>query len=263
MTKISKLLIFLQAMLRKTNINRSSLRRTYDTTSESVTREIPDQEYSKDYFSNEKYNLRSSSTPYSSSNTSNHTNSMSYIGKYSSQTPSNENEHRNKKYPESSCNDNEEQDGYNSMISWNDTENSPNSKISWTGNEEWARLDPKKSQAKNEQYKYEPMKSDYMNKNRQHRMEISKKCWNESKLGQSECMKFQKKGEHFGRFDTKEYSIQNEQQKSNNKTDLKKLSSEHEHQTPTRTRMQWEDKTGLTVTELVPGLIIKGKIADL
>jgi hypothetical protein len=211
MTKLSKLFTSLQAMLRKTNVNRASLRRTYDIASESKTMETSDQKYNKIYFSNE----------------------------------------------------NEQQDRYSSTISWNDTENSGDSKAYWNKHEQSARFDLKKSQAKNEQYKSDPMKYDYVNKNGHQSMAISKKYWNESKLEQSESMKCHNKGKHCGRFDTTEPSKENEQHNSEKRPDLKKLFHEQEYQNPTKTRWQCEDKTGITITELVPGLIIQGKVADL
>lgn len=244
-------------MLRKTNVTRASLRRTHDTASEGITRETSDQKYNN-YLSNDKNHLTSSSTPHNGSNTSNHTSPVSNFSKCSSQKPLNENEHGNKKYPKSSWNESEQQDRYNSMIPWNDTENSSDSKTPSTENEQWTRPDLKKSQAKNEQYK-----SDYVNKNEQQSMAISEKYWNESKLNQSESMKFQNRGEHCGRFDTKESAIQNEQHKSGNSPDLKKSFNEYEHKSPSKTGRQWKDKTGITITELVPGLVIQGEVADL
>jgi hypothetical protein len=250
-------------MLRKTNVNRASLRRAYDIASESKTMENSDQKYNKIYFSNEKYDLRSSNTPYNSSNTPNYTSSMSNLSVCSSLSPLNENEHRNKKYPKSSWNEIEQQDRYSSTIPWNDTENSSDSKTSWTENEQWARYDLKKSQAKSEQYKSDPMKDDCVNKNGQQSKAISKKYWNEHKLEQSESTKFHNKSKHCERFDTTEHSKQNEQHNSGKRPDLNKLFHEHEYRNSTKTRRQWEDKTEMTITELVPGLIIQGKVADL
>jgi hypothetical protein len=250
-------------MLRKTNVNRASLRRTYDIAPESKTMETSDQKYNRIYFSNEEHDLRSSNTPYNSSNTSNYTSSMSNLSMCSSRNTSNENEHRNKQYLKSSWNESEQQDRYSSTISWNDTENSADSKAPWIKHEQSARFDLKKSQAKNEQYKSDPMKYDYVNKNGQQSMAISKKYWNESKLEQSESMNFHNKGKHCGRFDTTEPSKQNEQHNSEKRPDLQKLFHEHEYQNITKTRWQCEDKTGITITELVPGLIIQGKVADL
>jgi hypothetical protein len=94
-------------------------------------------------------------------------------------------------------------------------------------------------------------------------MAISKKHWNESKLSQSESVKFQNKDEHCGIFDTKESSVQNEQRKSENRPDIKESFNEYEHNSTPKTREQWKDKTGITITELVPGLIIQGEVADL
>lgn len=245
-------------MLRKTNVTRASLRRTHDTASEGITRETSDQKYNKNHLSNDKSHLTSSSTPYNGSNTSKHTSPTSNLSKCSSPNPLNENEHRNKKCPKSSWNESEQQYRYNSMIPWNDTENSSDSKTSSIENEQWTKLDLKKSQAKHEQYK-----SDYVNENEKQSMAISKKYWNESKLNQSESMKLQNKGGHCGGFDTNESGIQNEQQKSDNRPDLKKSFNEYEHKSPSNTRRQWKDKTGITITELVPGLIIQGEVADL
>lgn len=245
-------------MLRKTNVTRASLRRTHDTASEGITRETSDQNYNKNYLSNDKNHLRSSSTPYNGSNTSKHTSPTSNLSKCSAQKPLNQTELRNKECPKGSLKESEQQERYNSMIPWNDTENSSDSKTSPSENEQWTRFYLKKSQAKNEQYK-----SDYANKNEHQSTAISKNYWNESKLNQSESMKLQNKGEHCRRFDTNESTIQNGQHESDNGPDLKKSFNEYEQKSPSKTRRQWKDKTGITITELVPGLIIQGEVADL
>ncbi|XP_023714727.2 uncharacterized protein LOC111868372 [Cryptotermes secundus] len=247
-----------QAMLRKTNVTRASLRRIHDTASEGITRETSDQNYNINYLANDKNYLRSSSTPHNGSNTSKHTSPTSNLSKCSARNPLNENEHGNKKCPKSSWKESEQQERYNSMIPWNDTENSSDSKTSPSENEQWTRFDLKKSQAKNEQYK-----SNYVNKNEQQSTAISKNYWNESKLKQSESMKLQNEGEHCRRFNTNESTIQNEQHESDNRPDLKKSFNEYEHKSPSKTRKEWKDKTGITITELVPGLIIQGEVADL
>jgi hypothetical protein len=235
-------------MLRKTNINRASLRRAHDSVSEATTKEIFEQKHNKNYSINVENNTRSSTITYSSTNGSKHITPTFSLSRSDSQESWNEIEHRSTNNTKSSQSESKQQNKHNSITYWNNCGNNSDSKKSWLENEQWSRYNLKKSQAENEhQGKASSRKSSYKNE-----------------LCQSEFMKSQNKNKQCGRTDSKKILSETEQHSLKNTSNLKKSLNEYEHNSCTETREQWKNRIEMTTTtELVPGLIIQGQVTDL
>lgn len=222
---------YLQAMLRKTNINRASIRRATDSISETAVEQTLDQKHNKNYSVNEEYSLRSKSTIYSRINTSD-------CNRSAARNSWHENEHCNRHDPKSSRNGSEQQNTYSSINSWNGVENSSNS------------------------IKFACM--DSLNRNEDHIKASSQKPWDENQLGHSESMKSQKIYKKHGRLDSNRPSLKNEQHSLKNGPNFRNSLSKHKDNSYRESRSQLEDGTRKTTTiELVPGLIIQGKVTEL
>jgi hypothetical protein len=259
-------------MLRKTNINRASLRRAHNSVTEATPREIFEEQHSKTYSTNGENNTRPSTIVYNSTNRSKGATPTSNLSMSDSKESCNENEHwriNNK----SSQSKNEQQDKYKSMIYWNNCENNSHSNKSWAENEQ-CRSDLKKSQAKNEQQgkkswtENEQCNRSDFNKseaeNKEHGKASSKKTSYKNERCQSEIMRSQNKTEECGRTDSKEILSENEQHSSKNTSNLNNSLNENEQNNCKETTEQWKNRTEMTTTtELVPGLIIQGQVTDL
>jgi len=222
---------YFQAMLRKTNINRASIRRANDSIPENASEQTLDQKHNKNYSVNEEYNLRSKSIIHNRINTSD-------CSRSASRNPWHENEHWNRHDPKSSRSRSEQQNTYSSINSWNGVENSSNS-IKFAC-------------------------ADSLNRNEDHIKASSQKPWDENQLGHSESMKSKKIYKKHGRLDSNRPSLKNEQHYSKNGQNFRHSLSKHKDNSYRESRSQLEDETRKTTTiELVPGLIIQGKVTEL
>ena len=222
---------YLQAMLRKTNINRASIRRAFDSISETAAEQTLDQKHNKNYSVNEEYNLRSKGIIYNRTNTSD-------CSRSASRNPWHENEHWNRHDPKSSRNGSEQQNTYSSINSWNGAENSSNS------------------------IKFACV--DSLNRNEDHIKASSQKPWDENKLGHSESMKSQNMYKKHGRLDSNRPSLKNEQHSLKTGQNFRNSLSKYKDNSYRESRSQLADETRKTITiELVPGLIIQGKVTEL
>jgi hypothetical protein len=218
-------------MLRKTNINRPSLRRATDNISETAAEQTLDQKHNRNYTVNEEYNLRSKSIIHNRINTSD-------CSRSASRNPWHENEHWNRYDPKSSSNGSEQQNTYSSINSWNGVENSSNSI-------QFACVDS-------------------LNRNEDHIQASSQKHWDENQLGHSESMKSQNIYKKQGRLDSNRPSLKNEQHSLKNGQNFRNSLSTYTDNSYRERRSQLEDETRKTTTiELVPGLIIQGKVTEL
>jgi len=218
-------------MLRKTNINRASIRRATDTISETATEQTLDQKHNKNYSVNEEYNLRSKSIIYNQINTSD-------CSRSASKNPWNENDHWNRHDPKSSRNGSEQQNTYSSINPWNGVENSSNSI-------KFACVDP-------------------LNRNEDHIKASSQKSWDENQMGHSESMKSKNIYKNHGRLDSNRPSLKNEQHSLKNGPNFRNSLSKYKDNSYRESRSQLEDETRKTTTmELVPGLLIQGKVTEL
>jgi hypothetical protein len=221
-------------MLRKTNINRASIRRATDSISETAAEQTLEQKHNKDSSVNEEYSLRSKSIIYNNIITSEHTHLTSSCSKSDSKNPWHENKHWNRSDPKSSRNGSAST--YSSIKSWNGAGNSSDSSKS-------ASVDP-------------------LNRNDDSKVS-SQQPWNENKLCQSESTKSQNIYEKHGRRDSNRPSLKNDQHSSKNRPNFRNSLNKYEHNSYRERRSQWEDKTKITTIELVPGLIIQGQVTEL
>jgi hypothetical protein len=228
---------YLQAMLRKTNINRASIRRATDSILETGIQQTLDQKHNKNYSVYEEYNRRSKSIIYDSLNTSEHTHLISDCSSSDSKNPLDENEHWNRNDPKSSRNGSEQQNTCSYIKSWNGVENSSDS------------------------IKFASV--DSLNRNEDHIKASSQKAWDENKLCRSESMKSQNKYENHGRLDSNRPLLKNEQHSSKNEPNFRNSLNKYEDNSYRESRSQSEDETRTTRIELVPGLIIQGKVTEL
>lgn len=231
-------------MLRKTNINRASLRRAHDAVSEATTKEISEQRNNKNSSTNGENNTRSRTN---STHRHNRITPASSLSRSDPKESWNEYEHRSTNNTKSSQSESEEQDKYNSILYWSNCESNSDSKKPSIENYQ-RRSDLNKSEAENERKgKASSSKSSYK----------IEPC-------ESEFMKSQNKNEQRGRIDSKKILSENKQPGSKNVSNLKNSFNEYENNSCTRTREQWKNKTEITsTTELVPGLIIQGQVTDL
>jgi hypothetical protein len=194
---------YLQAMLRKTNINRASLRRNTNSISETAAEQTLGQKHNKNFSVNEEDNLRPKSTTYKNINTPEHT-----------------------------------QNTYSSIKSWNSVENSSDSN------------------------KFASLGS--LNRNEYQIKTRSQKPWDENHLDQSESMKSQSIYKEHERLGSNRHSLNNEQHSSKSGPNFRNSLNKYEDNSYRESRSQLEDETRkTTTTELVPGLIIQGKVTEL
>jgi hypothetical protein len=227
---------YLQAMLRKTNINRASLRRNTESISETAANQTHDQKHNKNYSVNKEYNLRSKSIIYNSINTSEQTHLTSGCSRSDSNNIWHENEQWNRNYPKSYRYGSEQQNTYSPIKSWNRVENSSDST------------------------KF--VSVDSLNRNEDHIKASYQKPWDENQLGQSESMKSRSIYGKHGRLDSDRPSLHNEQHSSKNGPNFR--NSLNKYNSYRESRGQSEEETRKTTTiELVPGLIIRGKVTEL
>lgn len=180
---------YLQAMLRKTNINRASLRRNTDSISETAANQTLDQKHNKNYSVNKEYRYGS-----------------------------------------------EQQNTYSPIKSWNHVENSSDSTKIVSVNS--------------------------FNRNEDHMTASYQKPWDENQLGQFESTKSRSIYEKHGRLDSNRPSINNEQHSSKNGPNFRNSLSKYNSYKESRSQLG--EKTRKTTTiELVPGLIIRGKVTEL
>jgi hypothetical protein len=228
---------YLQAMLRKTNINRASLRRVTDSIPDTTAEQTLDQKHDKDYSVNEEYSLRSKSIIYNNITTSEHKYLTSSC-RSDSKNPWHKNEHGNRSNPKSSRNGVGQQATYSCIKSCNGAGNSSDS--------------------------IKSASVDSLNRNDYHREASSKKLWSENKLCQSESVKSQNVYEKVQRQDSDRPPLKNEQESSKNRPNFINSLNKYEHNSSRERRNQWEDKTKTTLTtELVAGIIIQGQVTEL
>jgi hypothetical protein len=222
---------YLQAMLRKTNISRASLRRANDSISETAAEHTLDQKHNKNYSVNEQYNVRSKSIIYNRINTSD-------CSRAASRNPWHENEHWNRHDPKNSRNGSEQQNTHSSINSWNGVGNSSSS-IKFAC-------------------------ADSLNRNEDHIKASSQKPWDENQMGHSESMKSQNIYKKHGRLDSNRPSLKNEQHSLKKGPNFRNSLSKYKDNNYRESRSQLEDETRkITTIELVPGLIIQGKVTEL
>lgn len=235
-------------MLRKTNINRASIKRATDSLSETATEETLNQKHKKNYSINEDYNLTSRSITYNNIRTPQHIHCPSSCSRSDSASPWHKKENWNRNDPRSSRNGSELQKTYNSIKSWNGAEKSSDSKKNGIENEQHIRSATVES----------------LNRKEHHSKASSQKPWNENKLDPSEFMKSQNIYEEQGRLDSNRPLLKNEQHSSKHGANFKKSLNKYEHTSHRECRSQWEDKTKvITKVDLVPGLIIQGQVTEL
>jgi hypothetical protein len=231
-------------MLRRTNINRASLRRAYGSVSDATTKETFEQKHNKNYSTNAEYNTRSCTTTSNGTNGSKHITPTSSLSRSDSKESWDENEYQSIKNTKNSQNDSEQQERYKSMTHWNNSENNSDSKKSWTENEQLNRSDlklkneqqgkanSKVSWIENEQRSRCDLKKSQA-ENEQQRKGSSNNSLHKNELCQPEIKKSQSINKEYGRTDFKEFLSET---------------------CKTRTEM---------TTELVPGLIIQGHVTEL
>jgi len=222
---------YLQGMLRKTNINRASLRRANDNISENAAEHTLDQKHNKNYSVNEEYNVTSKSIIYNRINTSD-------SSRAASRNPWHENEQWNRHDPNSSTNGSEQQNTNSSINSWNGVGNSSSS------------------------IKFACV--DSLNRNEDQIKASSQKPSDENQVDHSESMKSQNIYKKNGRLDSNRPSLNNEQHSSKNGPNFRNSLSKYKDNSYRESRSQLEDETRkITTIELIPGLIIQGKVTEL
>ena len=218
-------------MLRKTNINRASLRRANDNISENAAEHTLDQKHNKNYSVNEEYNVTSKSIIYNRINTSD-------SSRAASRNPWHENEQWNRHDPNSSTNGSEQQNTNSSINSWNGVGNSSSS------------------------IKFACV--DSLNRNEDQIKASSQKPSDENQVDHSESMKSQNIYKKNGRLDSNRPSLNNEQHSSKNGPNFRNSLSKYKDNSYRESRSQLEDETRkITTIELIPGLIIQGKVTEL
>ncbi|PSN54627.1 hypothetical protein C0J52_10832 [Blattella germanica] len=243
-----------QAMLRKTNTNRASLRRAQNRDAASPIQESHEHQYNRNS-ADDRCDSRASSIVYNSNARSKHTSPTPSVGSKKSWSG---NDRWNKQEPKKSWNNNE-QWSTNDNDRWSKSDNNwnkPDGKKSWNENEQWDDCKPPTPWNENTDF-YRPAPSQMWtgdspdsktswHDNEQQSRSDSSKYWNENYLYRSDSFKSGK------------MSVKSD----NSKLITGSTFSESKRQSPDKLKDQQENDS-ITTTELFPGLILEGVVADL